>query len=179
MPEKTSPKYLPIHIANYLLWLAERDGVQDMTPMKLLKLVYFAYAWYLTIANEELFAEKVEAWKFGPVIPSLYHEFKRFGSQPITDYAQYYDDIESDEPDYPTIDGEDENIWSTVAAVWRHYKGASGAQLSHITHEPGSPWTEVYVSGRHMPMRKEKMRTRARQAMDDFWRVHGDGGAAP
>ena len=41
--------YLPAHIANYFLSKAKKDGVKDMTPMKLIKLVYFSYAWYLAI----------------------------------------------------------------------------------------------------------------------------------
>jgi uncharacterized phage-associated protein len=38
----------------------------------------------LAINKEPLIDERVEAWNYGPVIPSLYHEFKNFGSGAIT-----------------------------------------------------------------------------------------------
>ena len=52
--------------------------------MKLQKLAYFAHGWNLAIRNTPLINESVEAWKFGPVIPSLYHDVKGYGMEPIT-----------------------------------------------------------------------------------------------
>ncbi len=60
---KEEAKYLPSHIANYLIWRARREGLEEtMTPMKLIKLVYFCYAWYLTVYDKKLFSEAIEAW---------------------------------------------------------------------------------------------------------------------
>lgn len=168
MNNQAKNNYLPIHIANYLLWLADRDNKNDITPMKLLKLAYFCYAWYLALSGRKLFAEKIEAWKFGPVIPSLYHEFKRFGNRNITQYAEYYEDHENGEPKYLMIDRNDKNVWGVAAAVWEHYKDKTAAQLSAITHEADSPWTEAYVSGRHQPLQDKKIRARAQQAIDEY-----------
>ena len=68
-------------IANFLLALDEMGHA--LTPMKLQKLVYFSHGWHLAMLNSALIDENVEAWAFGPVIPSLYHEFKEFGNSPI------------------------------------------------------------------------------------------------
>ena len=51
----------------------------DISPKKLQKLVYYAYAWYLTFMNDSdnelnnrLFEDRAEAWIHGPVFPKLY-----------------------------------------------------------------------------------------------------------
>lgn len=74
----------PIEIAKYFLIKAEKDG-ELITPLKMQKLVYFAYVFYLISkrGKERLFEEKIEAWPAGPVIPSLYRKLKEYGSAPI------------------------------------------------------------------------------------------------
>lgn len=74
----------PIEIAKYFLMRAEKDG-ELITPLKMQKLVYFAYVFYLVAkqGKERLFEEKIEAWPAGPVVPSLYRELKKYGSSPI------------------------------------------------------------------------------------------------
>lgn len=74
----------PIEIAKYFLIKAEKDG-ELITPLKMQKLVYFAYVFYLISkkGKERLFEEKIEAWPAGPVVPSLYRELKEYGSAPI------------------------------------------------------------------------------------------------
>lgn len=59
-----------IAIANHFIMRRWRDGVH-VSPMKLQKLVYFAPGWYLALFNKPLIDERVEAWKFGPVILSM------------------------------------------------------------------------------------------------------------
>jgi uncharacterized phage-associated protein len=72
----------PIAIANYFIELAK-----FITPMKLQKLVYFAHGWCLALADKPLINEKIEAWQYGPVVSSLYREFKKYGNEGITSPA--------------------------------------------------------------------------------------------
>lgn len=74
----------PTEIAKYFLIRAEKDG-ELITPLKMQKLVYFAYVFYLVDkkGRERLFEERIQAWPAGPVVPSLYRELKRYGSAPI------------------------------------------------------------------------------------------------
>lgn len=30
-----------------------------------------------------LIDEQIEAWKYGPVVPSLFHDLKKYGNQPV------------------------------------------------------------------------------------------------
>ena len=71
--------YDPKAIANYFLDLA-RAQEKALTPLKIQKLVYFANGWHLAIKGVPLINEQVEAWRFGPVIPSLYTHFERMGN---------------------------------------------------------------------------------------------------
>jgi len=74
----------PTEIAKYFLMRAREDG-ELITPLKMQKLVYFAYVFYLVAkkGKERLFEEKIEAWPAGPVVPTLYRELKKYGSSPI------------------------------------------------------------------------------------------------
>lgn len=54
-------------VAQYIL---EKRG--EMTAMKLQKLVYYSQAWHTVWADDTLFANKIEAWKDGPVCPDLW-----------------------------------------------------------------------------------------------------------
>ena len=74
--------YRACAIANYFLERAEREPI---TQMKVQKLVYFAHGWHLGITQKPLINEQVEAWPYGPVIPSLYQDLKRWGADPITE----------------------------------------------------------------------------------------------
>jgi uncharacterized phage-associated protein len=143
--------YDPKAIANYFLKVAEEQG-EPLTPMKLQKLVYYANGWHLAINDEPLINEQVEAWSYGPVVPSLYHEFRRFGDQAITEQA--FDMVtESDDPWEmalvrlePTIDDRPNHADFARAfldRIWETYSGYSAIQLSNETHRPGSPWDTV------------------------------------
>lgn len=70
----------PQEVARYFVCSA---GSLILTPLKLQKLVYYAYARCLSHSGIRLFDERIEAWQNGPVIPSLYHALKEFGASPV------------------------------------------------------------------------------------------------
>jgi len=121
----------PKAIANYFLDLAQASG-QGMTPMKLQKLVYYANGWYAGYTGQPLIDEAVEAWPYGPVIPSLYHEFKRYGSAEIDSRAR-----EEGREVQPPADTE---LRQFLDNVWKQYGQFTGIRLSEMTHALGSPW---------------------------------------
>lgn len=127
--------YSPKAIANYFLDLAKEHG-DSVRPMKLQKLVYYAHGWYAGHTGKPLIDETVEAWQYGPVISSLYHEFKRFGSNPITARATDFVDFEIVEVPAPA----DESIKKFLRNVWASYGRYTGLTLSEMTHAEGSPW---------------------------------------
>lgn len=65
--------------ANRILQHAGEQGM-SLTPLQLMKLTYMSHGWALGILGRPLFNDRVEAWKYGPVIPTLYHKTKEYGS---------------------------------------------------------------------------------------------------
>lgn len=139
-------------VANYFLELAEKSG-KRLDPMQIQKLVYFAHGWYLALTGEPLVDEHPEAWKFGPVFPSLYHEFKQYGAGHIQRRATRWK-LEVNpktgrrtvlRPVTPTLDDDPdtarrERAKQVVERVWEVYGSWSALQLSQLTHVANGPW---------------------------------------
>lgn len=134
--------YTPSHVANFILKAAE-DENRDITQFKLLKLVFLLYGWVRAVLDIRLFNEEFEAWKFSPVIPSLYHEFKRFGYYPITSKSVV---IDSDDGSLtiPYIDNN--QVITVMQKCWNVYKIFTANALVNKTHEPDSPWAKHYTN---------------------------------
>lgn len=131
-------------IANWFLERAEQCG-EHLTAMKLQKLAYLSHGWHLAFAGRPLVHDAVEAWKWGPVFRSLYREFRDFGSKPIDRRATAFDGASLEER-VITIDDYD-NPGETrqfLEAIWEAYGDYTAPQLSAITHQPGTPWHQMY-----------------------------------
>jgi uncharacterized phage-associated protein len=123
-------------VANAFIKLAKRDRVA-LTNMQLQKLVYIAHGYSLALLGEPLFRDKVYAWQFGPVVPSLYDELKQYGAGQVK--KPLYTEtpkIEEEGPD-----------WKVIRGVWNSYGKYTGPQLSALTHKPNTPWDETRGSG--------------------------------
>lgn len=134
--------YKPSHIANYFIKRAESKGL-DITILKLLKLVYIGYGWVLALTDRKLFEEDIQAWQHGPVIPSLYNEFKHFGKTPINSYATDFD-LETYEFCAPEIDNDDKDILLILGRVWDIYHKFTASALRNKTHESDTPWSKTF-----------------------------------
>jgi uncharacterized phage-associated protein len=119
-------------IANEFLNIAQRADKQ-LTPLQLMKLTYIANGWMLAFKDKPLFDDKIEAWKYGPVIPELYHATKEFGSKPIAWQLAA-----------PIQDEPEPFARQLLESVWKKYGHLSGTALSNLTHRSGSPWSQYY-----------------------------------
>lgn len=119
-------------VADRFLSLAKRQG-EPMDHLKLQKLVYLALGWYAALTGKRLFDDPVEAWRWGPVIPSIWHRFKENGSSPIPS-----GDVDSQ----PLANDYAERV---VDRVYSKYGGLRAWQLSDMTHEPETPWSESWA----------------------------------
>ena len=59
-------------IANQLLLYSADMGRELMTNMKLQKMLYYQQGFHLAYFGTPLFDKDIEAWMFGPVVPSVY-----------------------------------------------------------------------------------------------------------
>lgn len=160
--------YSAIAVANYFLDLAKSAG-QEITPMKMQKLVYFAHGWHLAIFGTPLIQEEVMAWRYGPVISPLYHGFKKYGKSAITDHAVdiVFDKDENGDIDImsgrfitPRPENMGPEVKDLLKAVLESYGKLSAIQLSELTHAPDSPWSRVWggVSSRNTPIPNEEIK---------------------
>lgn len=138
---RTEPPYSAKAIANYFLDLAKSKR-QTLTPMKLQKLIYFAHGWHLAMYGEPLIDEQVQAWDYGPVIHSIYTEFREFGAGPIEDRATDLD-VALMALVTPAVHPNDKRTIQFLNRIWEVYGKYSAIQLSNLTHTPGAPWQEA------------------------------------
>jgi uncharacterized phage-associated protein len=115
-------------VANRFIQLAREQG-RPLTPMQINKLTYIAHGWVLALCQRPLLSQHVLAWRYGPVLPDIYHALKRYRDQPVTSEIV----VPSE-----TMGAQEEHIIKEVSRV---YGGYNGVVLSHITHQPGTPWT--------------------------------------
>lgn len=126
-------------VANFFVEQSINSGI-ELTPMKVIKLVYIAHGWSLAIRQEPLIDEAVQAWKFGPVVPTVYNSFKGYKDSQITGMAQVYDGLNIISPQV-----NETNIRLFLEGVWNAYNKFSGWQLSSITHENETPWYITWI----------------------------------
>lgn len=120
-------------VARILIQLAEQDMDVDqepMTNMRLQKLLYYVQGWSLARRGERAFAERLEAWQHGPVVPPLYGRLKDLGKNPIP----------ADRLDEQDIDPD---LRAFVASVWEDYRAHSAIKLRHKTHTE-DPWKDAW-----------------------------------
>lgn len=131
-------------VANEFISLSKEQNI-PLTNMKLVKLMYIAQGLSLSILDRPIFKDdSIEAWKYGPVVPSIYHEFKHFKSDPITSKSMALEN-EWESPYEPSLtDMEDKKI---VKLTWNLYKDTSSKELVTSTHRPGTPWSLTYRYG--------------------------------
>ena len=82
--------YKALDIAKKLIFKAQNDepnGGERLTNLKLQKLLYYQQGYHLAAFGTPLFAEDVEAWMYGPVVPAVYDVFSAYGSSalPVVD----------------------------------------------------------------------------------------------
>lgn len=128
-----------LNVGNNILVRAFDENI-DITPMKLQKMIYFVYRDYLRIAKKALFNERFETWKYGPVVRSVYDQYKKYGANAIKDYA-----YAPEGKYYYTVNEESSPIFKKVIdSVWGKYKNYDGTYLSAMTHKVGTAWRKAY-----------------------------------
>jgi uncharacterized phage-associated protein len=140
-------------LANYFIDLAH-DDQSELHQLGLMKRVYITHGFSLAVldlpAIDERF-DKVEAWKNGPVIPSVYHSFKHNRNNPITEKS-VITDWSNNEFTFEIPELEDNGIKQVANFVWNRYKGLDDFQMVELTHKKGTPWYECYIEGMNMPI---------------------------
>lgn len=106
---------------------------KELTPKKIQKLVYYAYAWFITMHNQNsdeikefLFTnERPEAWLHGPVFRELYRVYSDYGWHEV--------------PKQKAMIFENDDVMSFLEDIWSKYGELSADELEYLTHQE-MPW---------------------------------------
>lgn len=121
------------------------DNDIEVTQLQLQKLAFIAHGWHLAVFGNPLVpGEPFRAWKFGPVLPSLYDEFRECGAQPIGRFGWMYGEDGPEEPFFHPLDDASETLDFVVAQYGKY----NGPELVNLTHRPGTPWHDITHGGR-------------------------------
>jgi len=124
-----------MNVAELFLSWANRDG-DLITNLKMQKLLYYAQAWYVVnLKNKSLFNEVIEAWELGPVIPIVYHYFKKYGYNSIS----YIDNGNEEKPFTPAQ-------LDYLKQFYGKFIGFSAHALVNMSHNEG-PWKNTFKEG--------------------------------
>lgn len=129
----------PTIVCNNILVRSFSDGGAPVTPMKLQKLLYFVACEYQKRTHTPLFSELFEVWKYGPVLRSVYDEFKSFGKDSITSYAKDAQGLS-----YIIDESTTPHLAAALNRIWTRFSGMDAIALSNITHQEGSGWSAAY-----------------------------------
>lgn len=85
--------YSALDIAKYIISKCTQENC-PVSNLQLQKILYYIQKEFLENGSIA-FKDEIEAWQFGPVIPSVYHRYCGFGALPIR--MQYVTNICSDD----------------------------------------------------------------------------------
>ncbi|HAZ2725892.1 Panacea domain-containing protein [Enterococcus faecalis] len=71
--------YLAMYVADYIIDYCNEHDI-EINNLKLQKVMYYLQAKSLVETDEPLFDEDLQKWKYGPVVPTVYHEYKNNGA---------------------------------------------------------------------------------------------------
>lgn len=146
----STPRYpYPVGaVANYMIGRALR-GPHSISYRKLEQLIYLSAAAYYAVPGNgtKLFREQFEAWPWGPVVPAVYHEFKRYGPAPIRRWSTDYDYRGGDFTTHYVSD-DDQRALFALEFTWKRYASEPIDYLRHLTLEHPAPWIRVWRARR-------------------------------
>lgn len=124
-------------VASYLISLRNSDEKTgkhfSLSNLKLQKLLYFCQGLHFAVDNREPLIEdsNFEAWPYGPVIPTIYSRFSKYGQNdiPLNEATNY---------------NLNEQQINTINLVWNLLKNRHAFDLVDATHVEDSPWYNVY-----------------------------------
>lgn len=121
-------------VAKYFLSLTDTEAGDLLSNLKLQKLCYYAQGFSLALNDRPLFGDSVHAWTHGPVIPSLYREYKVHGAGAIPAPEDF---------DSNVLDDQTRELLNEVFEVYGQY---SAWKLRNMTHDE-APWVEAFQRG--------------------------------
>lgn len=119
--------YSAIDIAKKIICRTDMEHGDAVTNLKLQKLLYNMQGFHLAFFVTPFFKEEIEAWVYGPVVPIVFREFKKFKKLAINP-KNYTDEL--------ILEDEEQKMFEIV---YSEYSRFSAVALMNMTHTEG-PW---------------------------------------
>ena len=119
--------YNAIDIAKKIICMTDVEHGDSVTNLKLQKLLYYMQGFHLAFFGVPFFNEAIEAWTYGPVVPVVFQEFKKYKKRDINP---------GNFEDHLVLTHEQQEMFDMV---YREYSQFSAVALMNMTHTEG-PW---------------------------------------
>lgn len=135
--------YSALEIAKYVI-NHEHTEKREITNLRLQKLLYFVQAKLLVETGDPCFDDKMEAWAYGPVVPVVYDEYKKYGNLPILEKQALSENL-------------DEKTENYINEILNYFAETPTFGLVQITHNQ-TPWIEAKRKGLHSTIEIESIK---------------------
>ena len=146
-----------ILIADYFL---ANTRPKSLSPLMVNKLVYLAHGYTLALYDISLIVDKVEAWKYGPVIPSLFYTMHNYGDNKIDKllYCNTYTKDPTKMADRKEFLGKNLHQYDKILdMIIKTYSSMDITSLLGIMHAKDTPWYKYYKTGKYGVKIPDKM----------------------
>lgn len=123
--------YKVLDIANKIISKTDLEHGDTISNLKLQKMMYYQQGFHLAYFGTPLFDEDIVAWQYGPVVPSVYKEYKSFESNSISTSKEGI-----------SLSDDEEELFNNV---YEEYNQFSAVALMKMTHEE-SPWKTTEIN---------------------------------
>lgn len=123
--------YKALDIANKIISKTDLEHGDTISNLKLQKMMYYQQGFHLAYFGTPLFDEDIVAWQYGPVVPSVYKEYKSFESNSISTSKEGI-----------SLSDDEEELFNNV---YEEYNQFSAVALMKMTHEE-SPWKTTEIN---------------------------------
>lgn len=124
-----------LDVAKYIINKCTTDE-HPISNLQLQKILYYIQHDFLVNKNKELFEDEFAAWKFGPIVPSIYHVYSTAGGMKL---EETYEDI-----DLNSFEPED---LETINSIVEEKREKNPWLLVDETHKEGKAWDLIFQNG--------------------------------
>ena len=139
--------YKASDIAKKLIYKAQNDepnGGERLTNLKLQKLLYYQQGYHLAFFGTPLFDDNIEAWMYGPVVPSVYEKYSSYGSASLPEVSNPI-----------SLSDDEEELLNEIYDAYREF---SAIGLMNRTHRE-KPWIDAVPHDRGTIISLDSMRS--------------------
>ncbi len=129
-----------VDVSKYVLTVCTEKS-ESITNLHLQKILYFLQVEVLRKYDMRLFEDDIEAWKFGPVVREVYHEYRGYGGLEI---ARIYDDCKNIFDDFEV---NNKNFKKFLDNLIIKLSKENAWNLVKISHSKNSAWEKTFKDG--------------------------------